>query len=77
MVFYDEEDDMIQDQDMDQEYEFEYEQETITELYDLCLKPTFIHTAEHFIPLLAACFLFKLISQCCKYNCFIIFKKKN
>lgn len=69
MEFYDEDDyiDQCQDhleQDIDQEYEFEYEQETLTELYDLCLKPTFLQTVEHFIPLLAVSVLYKIISQC-------------
>lgn len=71
MAFYDEDDYMDQcqdhvEQDVDQEYEYEYEQETLTELYDLCVKPTFLQTAEYFIPLLGASLLYKIISQCCK-----------
>lgn len=41
-------------------------------MIDLCLKPTFLQTVEHFIPLLAVSVLYKIISQCCKLREVII-----
>ncbi|XP_014604023.1 PREDICTED: protein-serine O-palmitoleoyltransferase porcupine [Polistes canadensis] len=66
-VYYDDENDFIGfGYHHGQEYDYEYEDaegETLSELYEYCLTPTFYDTGFYILPLFLAMFIFRLISQ--------------
>lgn len=67
IVYYDDENELTEfGHNQYPEYEYEYEEpkeETLSELYQYCLTPSIYDIAIYILPLLAANFVFRFLSQ--------------